>query len=76
MTEPATAPVNAKTLRGLFVRMVVIEVVCVAVAIGAFAGFIMGLGKVSLVIFAAALVAGFAAQIWFIAGWAKATSKA
>jgi hypothetical protein len=36
----------------------------------------MGLGKVSLVVFAAALVAGFAAQIWFIAGWAKATSKA
>ena len=76
MTEPATAPVNAKTLRSLFVRMVVMEVVCVAVAIGAFAGFIMGLGKVSLAVFAAALVAGFGAQIWFIAGWAKATSKA
>lgn len=76
MTPPATAPVNAKTLRSLFVRMVVIEVVCVAVAVGAFAGFVMGLGKVSLVIFAAALVAGFGAQIWFIAGWAKATSKA
>lgn len=76
MAEPDTAAVHAKTLRSLFVRMVVIEVVCVAVAIGAFAGFVMGLGKVSLVVFAAALVAGFAAQIWFIAGWAKATLRA
>ncbi len=76
MTDMAPNPVDPKILHGLFVRMVVIELVCVAVAIGAFAGFVMGLGKVSLVIFAAALVAGFGAQIWFIAGWAKATSKA
>jgi membrane protein DedA with SNARE-associated domain len=76
MTDMAPNPVDPKILRSLFVRMVVIELVCVAVAIGAFAGFVMGLGKLSLVIFAAALVAGFGAQIWFIAGWAKATSKA
>jgi membrane protein DedA with SNARE-associated domain len=76
MTDMAPNPVDPKILRSLFVRMVVIELVCVAVAIGAFAGFVMGLGKLNLVIFAAALVAGFGAQIWFIAGWAKATSKA
>ena len=33
MTEPATPPVDAKSLRGLFVRMVVIEVVMEAVVV-------------------------------------------
>ena len=76
MDQAVPMPVDAKALRGLFVRMVVVEAICVAVAIAAFAGFVMGLGKVSLAVFAAALIAGFVAQIWFIAAWARATSKA
>ena len=62
-------------LRALFVRMVVIEVVCAAFAVAAFAGFVMGFGKPFLGLFATALVAGFAAQVWFIWAWLKTTAK-
>ena len=76
MEQVPPMPVDPKALKGLFMRMLVAEGICVAVAIAAFAGFVLGLGKASLAVFALALVAGFGAQIWFIGAWAKATAKA
>ena len=60
-------------LRTLFIRMIAIEVVCVAVAILAFAGFALGHVQPLLWVFVTALLAGFGGQIWFVMAWAKET---
>jgi len=60
-------------LRSLFMRMIAIEVVCVAVALIAFAGFALGHVQPLLWVFVAALLAGFGGQIWFVMAWAKET---
>ena len=67
------AGVDTARLRSLFMRMIAIEVVCVAVAISAFAGFALGHVQPLLWVFVAALLAGFGGQIWFVMAWAKET---
>jgi hypothetical protein len=67
------AGVDTARLRSLFMRMIVIEVVCVSVAILAFAGFALGQVQPLLWVFVAALLAGFGGQIWFVMAWAKET---
>ena len=52
--------------------MLAIDLVCLAIAGGAaYGAFAMGVGWL-LYLFAAALIAGVAAQIWFIAGFRPA----
>ncbi len=67
------AGVDTARLRSLFMRMIAIEVVCVAVALIAFAGFTLGHVQPLLWVFVAALLAGFGGQIWFVMAWAKET---
>jgi len=67
------AGVDTARLRSLFMRMIAIEVVCVAVAMIAFAGFALGHVQPLLWAFVAALLAGFGGQIWFVMAWAKET---
>lgn len=65
--------VDTARLRSLFMRMIAIEVVCVAVAMIAFSGFALGHVQPLLWVFVAALLAGFGGQIWFVIAWAKET---
>jgi len=67
------AGVDTARLRSLFMRMIAIEAVCVAVAMIGFAGFALGQVQPLLWVFAAALLAGFGGQIWFVMAWAKET---
>lgn len=67
------AGVDTARLRSLFMRMIAIEVLCVSVAILAFAGFALGHVQPLLWVFVAALLAGFGGQIWFVMAWAKET---
>jgi hypothetical protein len=59
------------TAQRRFMVMVGVDVVCVMIAILALVGGLSYHLAYGLPAFAAALVVGFAAQIWFIAGVAK-----
>ena len=67
------AGVDTARLRSLFMRMIAIEVICVAVGVMAFAGFALGHVQPLLWVFVVALLAGFGGQIWFVMAWAKET---
>jgi hypothetical protein len=53
-----------------------INVLCVLVALAAVVGFFKAGLDWALLVFAAALIVGFAAQIWFIAGLRRAKEGA
>ncbi|HEX4095993.1 MAG TPA: hypothetical protein VHX64_04650 [Caulobacteraceae bacterium] len=66
MSGPALIDVEVQ--RGRLVRMVVIDALCVLVAAAALIGD-LGFHREGLIwVFASAVVAGFAAQIWLVAG--------
>ena len=65
--------VDIARLRGLFMRMIAIEVVCVGVAVAAFLGYDLGHIQPLLWVFVAALAAGFVAQLGFVMAWLKIT---
>lgn len=67
------AGVDTARLRSLFMRMIAVEVVCVAAAMASFAGFALGHVQPLLWVFVASLLAGFGGQIWFVMAWAKET---
>ncbi|MDP1874724.1 hypothetical protein [Phenylobacterium sp.] len=55
-----------------FMRMAVINGVCVAIAVAAVIGALISGQDWLFAIFGVALAAGFAAQIWFIAAFRRA----
>ncbi|HUO21428.1 MAG TPA: hypothetical protein VMU59_02805 [Caulobacteraceae bacterium] len=59
------------TAQQRFMTMVVVDAMCVMIAIAALVGDLSLHLTFGLPAFAAALIVGFAAQIWFIAGLAK-----
>jgi riboflavin transporter FmnP len=65
--------VDIARLRGLFMRMIAIEVVCVGVAVASFLGYDLGHIPSLLWVFIGALVAGFGAQLWFVTAWLQVT---
>jgi hypothetical protein len=56
-----------------FMRMILLDVACLAVALAAIVAHVSYRMGAALPMFVLAILAGFAAQIWFIVGLAKAT---
>lgn len=61
-------PLDVAVQRGRLMRMILVDALCVVVAAGAIVGDIAWRVDWLIWVFAAALVAGFAAQIWLVAG--------
>jgi hypothetical protein len=61
-------PLDVAVQRGRLMRMIAIDALCVVVAAGAIVGDVAWHVGWLIWVFAAALVAGFAAQIWLVAG--------
>lgn len=59
-------------IKARFLRMAVVNVVCVLTAIAALVGALASGQDWLFAIFGVALAAGFAAQIWFIAAFRRA----
>jgi hypothetical protein len=63
---------DVESLKKRLFAMLAVDAVCAVIAVAAAIGaFSAGIGWLQWV-FAAALIAGFAAQIWFIAGFRRA----
>lgn len=64
--------VDVQAMRKRLMVMLAVDAVCAVIAVAAAIGaFAMGVGWLQWA-FVAALVAGFAVQIWFIAGFRRA----
>jgi hypothetical protein len=56
-----------------FMRMILADVVCLAIALAAIVAHVSFRMGAALPVFVLAIVAGFAAQVWFIVGLARAS---